>query len=53
MPPLYCDAGAEPVIGETGSLLPALLLFVCVGVVLVGVISAVLIAVLYPRKKTK
>ena len=53
MLPLYCDVVADPIIEETGSLLPALLLVVCVGVVLVAAISAVLIAVLYPRKKKK
>ena len=53
MLPLYCDVVVDPIIEETSALLPALQLIVCVGLLLVAVISAVLIAVLYPRKKKK
>ena len=53
MLPLYCDVVVDPIIEETSSLLPALQLIVCVGLLLVAMISAVLIAVLYPRKKKK
>ena len=53
MLPLFCDVVADPIIEETGSMLPSLLIIACVGVLLVAVISAVLIAVLYPRQKKK
>lgn len=50
---LYCDVIVDPLVEQTGSLLSVLPVIVCVGLLLVAVISAVLIAVLYPRKKKK
>ena len=53
MLPLYCDVVVDPLVESTGSLLSVFPIIICVGVLLVAVISAVLIAVLYPRKKKK
>ena len=53
MLPLYCDVIVDPLVEQTSSLLSVLPVIVCSGLLLVAVISAVLIAVLYPRKKKK